>query len=185
MDSSNNVKLITLEDSPSLIFHGKKDYILSRQDSFNKIKSFGIDVIADDFTEIFHMSAEEYLEMRQSVGWRLFPLEQAAEGLKNTAYICCIRENKVPIAMGRVIWDHGYVVYIADVIVRPEYQGQGLGREVMTCIMDEIRGYLKPGYRIMISLMAAKGKEEFYKKFDFIGRPNEMTGDGMFQWIEG
>jgi hypothetical protein len=50
--------------------------------------------------------------------------------------------------------------------------------------MNEIRGYLKPGYRIMISLMAAKGKEEFYKKFDFIGRPNEMTGEGMFQWIE-
>jgi GNAT superfamily N-acetyltransferase len=86
--------------------------------------------------------------------------------------------------MGRVIWDRGYVVYIADVIVRPEYQGQGLGREVMTSIMNEIRGYLKPGYRIMISLMAAKGKEEFYKKFDFIGRPNEMTGEGMFQWIE-
>ena len=132
-----------------------------------------------------NITAEEYLEMRQSVGWSVFPLEQAAEGLKNTAYICCIRENKVPVAMGRVIWDHGYVVYIADVIVRPEYQGQGLGRKVMTCMMDEIRGYLKPGYRIMISLMAAKGKEEFYKKFDFIGRPNEMTGDGMFQWIEG
>jgi GNAT superfamily N-acetyltransferase len=131
------------------------------------------------------ITAEEYLEMRQSVGWKIFPLEQASEGLKNTSYICCIRKDNTPIAMGRVIWDHGYVVYIADVIVRPEYQGQGLGREVMNSIMKEIRSYLKPGYRIMISLMAAKGKEEFYKKFDFIGRPNEWTGDGMFQWIEG
>lgn len=131
------------------------------------------------------ITAEEYLELRQSVGWKSFPLEQATEGLKNSAYICCIRKDYAPIAMGRVIWDHGYVVYIADVIVRPEYQKQGFGREVMNCIMNEIRGYLKPGYKIMISLMAAKGKEGFYKKFDFIGRPNEVTGDGMFQWIEG
>ena len=90
------------------------------------------------------ITAEEYLEMRQSVGWRLFPLEQAAEGLKNSAYICCIRNDNTPIAMGRVIWDRGYVVYIADVIVVPEYQGQGLGRVVMEMLMTMIKADLKP-----------------------------------------
>ena len=57
------VKLITLEDSPSLIFCGKKEYILSRQDSFNKIKSLGIEIFADDFAEIANMPAEEYLRI--------------------------------------------------------------------------------------------------------------------------
>ena len=44
---------------------------------------------------------------------------------------------------------------------------------------------MKSGYRIMVSLKAAKGKESFYKKFGFIERPNEDFGPGMHQWIEG
>ena len=111
--------------------------------------------------------------------------EEASEGLKNTAYLCCIREKGKPIALGRAIADHGYVVFIADIIVRPEYQGQGLGRKVVENLLARIKATLKPGYKIMINLLAAKGKEEFYKKFDFIDRPNDAFGCGMHQWIEG
>ena len=133
----------------------------------------------------YSISPEEYLDMRRAVGWKGFPEEQAAEGLKHSAYICCIRKDGSPVAVGRVIWDHGYVVYIADVIVRPEYQGQGLGREIMDRIMEQINSYLKPGYRIMICLMAAKGKEEFYRKFGFADRPSENFGCGMHLWVQG
>ena len=41
------------------------------------------------------------------------------------------------------------------------------------------------GWRIMINLQAAKGKEGFYKKFGFIERTNENFGPGMHLWIEG
>lgn len=129
------------------------------------------------------ISPEEYMEMRKIVGWHDFPVEQAAEGLKNS-YKWCIRENDRPIGLARVVWDHGYVVYIADVIVLPEYQGQGLGRELMETIMGFLRSQLKPGYRFMVSLMSAKGKNEFYKKFGFVDRPSEKFGPGMHQWLE-
>jgi hypothetical protein len=36
----------------------------------------------------------------------------------------------------------------------------------------------------MICLLAAKGKEEFYKKFGFEERPNEKSGSGMSQWVK-
>ena len=87
------------------------------------------------------------------------------------------------IALARVLTDYGYVVYIADVIVRPDFQGQGLGRALMENVMDYIKSQMKPGYKKMVSLMAAQGKEEFYKKFGFVARPNEMYGPGMCQWI--
>ena len=77
------------------------------------------------------------------------------------------------------------MVYIADVIVVPEYQGQGLGRVVIEMLMTRIKADLKPGYRVMISLLAAKGKEAFYNKFGFVDRPNENFGCGMHQWLEG
>ena len=139
----------------------------------------------EEFEITDYITPEEYMAMRLCVGWAEFPMEEAAEGLKNTAFLCCIREDGKPIALGRAVGDHGYVVYIADIIVRPEYQGQGLGRKVMESLMSAIKGSLKPGYKMMISLLAAKGKEGFYKKFDFVDRPNEAFGCGMHQWIEG
>ena len=130
-----------------------------------------------------YITPEEYMEMRRLVEWSEFPMEQAEEGIKHSAYLCVFRKEGKVIALARVITDFGYVVYIADVIVRPDYQGQGLGRQLMNNIMDYIKGQLKPGYKKMVSLMAAQGKEEFYKKFGFVTRPNDMYGCGMCQWI--
>ena len=136
----------------------------------------------DSFTFSNTITPEEYMVMRQAVGWREFPLEEAKAGLSNS-YIWCIRDEGNPVALGRAIWDQGYVVYIADVIVLPEYQGQGLGREIMENIMVFFKSRLKPGYRMMISLVSAKGKDEFYEKFGFTNRPNDDLGPGMSQWI--
>ena len=138
----------------------------------------------NDYSITKTITPAEYMEMRKAVGWGLFPLEEAQAGLSNSL-IWCIRDNGTgsPVGLGRVIWDHGYVMYIADIIVIPEYQGKGLGRVLMEQVMDFIHEQLKPGYRFMVSLSSAKGKEEFYKKFGFVVRPNEEVGPGMHQWF--
>lgn len=131
------------------------------------------------------ITPEEYMKLREAVGWGLFPLEEAEAGLSNS-YIWCLRDNEAsgrPIGIGRVIWDHGYVMYIADIIVIPEYQGNGLGRVIMEKVMDFTHEQLKPGYKFMVSLCSAKGKDEFYKKFGFVSRPNDDFGPGMHQWF--
>lgn len=131
------------------------------------------------------VTPEEYMKLREAVGWGLFPLEEAEAGLSNS-YIWCLRDNEAsgrPIGIGRVIWDHGYVMYIADIIVIPEYQEKGLGRVIMEQVMDFIHEQLKPGYKFMVSLCSAKGKDEFYKKFGFVVRPNDDVGPGMHQWF--
>ena len=71
------------------------------------------------------MSAEEYLGLRKAVGWSIFPVEEAQAGLDNS-YVVCIRDEDRAVAMGRIIWDHGYSVLIADIIVAPNYQGCGM-----------------------------------------------------------
>ena len=56
-------KLITFKDSPSMFFNGHAEYIYTRKDSVNKIKSLGVEeVIELDFAEIAGMTAEEYLK---------------------------------------------------------------------------------------------------------------------------
>ena len=130
------------------------------------------------------ITPEEYMSLRKAVGWGEFPLEEAQSGLVHS-FKWCLREEETgrPIGLARIVWDYGYVIYIADVIVIPEYQGQGLGRVLMEQIMNFIHEQLRPGYRFMITLVSAKGKESFYEKFGFVSRPNEDVGCGMHQWV--
>ena len=129
------------------------------------------------------ITAEEYMELRDRVGWMQFPLEEAKICVEKAYMVLCARDGDKAIGVVRLLWDGGYIAFLSDVIVIPEYQGQGLGRVLMESIMAFIHEQLKPGYRFMVSLLAAKGKEEFYQKFGFETRPNETVGAGMHQWL--
>ncbi len=130
------------------------------------------------------LGVKDYNMLRTAVNWGALDEEQAAEGIRNSAFLISCQDGEQTVACIRVIWDGGYVVYIADVIVLPEYQRRGIGTEMMTRAMEYIRSCMKPGWRIMVNLLAAKGKEEFYKRFDFVERPNDVLGAGMCQWIK-
>ena len=95
-----------------------------------------------DITITNTISPEEYLGLRQAVGWSVFPREQAKSGLQNS-HVICFRDKEKAIALGRVIWDHGYSILISDVIVAPEYQGKGLGRRKQTGLLQKVWIYRK------------------------------------------
>ncbi|MCR5528567.1 MAG: GNAT family N-acetyltransferase [Saccharofermentans sp.] len=129
------------------------------------------------------ITPEEYISMREAVCWSSIPVEEARAGLSDS-YVYCIREVGRPVALGRLVRDNGYVVYIADVIVLPEYQGKGYGTKIMNKLLSVIRESIIPEGKVMISLLAAQGKEGFYEKFGFDKRPNEHYGCGMHKWIK-
>ena len=86
-------------------------------------------------------------------------------------------------AHGDVIMVGGYVAFLSDVIVDPDYQGQGIGRTLVEAVIKRIKDDIKPGYKVKLNLNSAKGKEPFYEKFGFKIRPNEDAGAGMDQWL--
>lgn len=129
------------------------------------------------------ISVEDYNRLRKSVGWSEIPPRQAQTGLNNTAFQVAAVDGGIPVGMARVIQDGGYVALISDVVVHPEYQGYGIGKAMLNRIMEHIHSGMEPGDRIMVNLLAAKGKETFYKKCGFAERPNEEQGAGMSQWI--
>ena len=130
------------------------------------------------------LTPEESNLLRVSVGWNKIENSLAAKGLENTAFIVCARHAGKAVGMARVITDYGYVVYIADMIVLPDYQGHGIGGEIMSRIMDYINENTAQGHCKYIGLHASKGKEEFYEKYGFIKRPADNLGCGMTQWID-
>ena len=122
-------------------------------------------------------SPDEYNQLRASVGWGVYDRGVADTALPRSLYcVCALVEGSV-VGMARVIGDGGLVYYIQDVIVRPEYQGQGIGTRLMERIMAYIRSH--GHHNSVIGLMAAAGKEPFYERYGFTRRPNDRLGSGM------
>lgn len=130
-----------------------------------------------------YITSEEYMELRRRVGWCEFPLEEAQAGIDNSYMINCARDEEKAIGVVRLLWDGGYIAFLSDVIVDPDYQGQGIGKKLVESVIKRVKADMKPGYKVKMCLMAAKGKEPFYEKFGFSERPNENLGAGMDQWF--
>ncbi|MDF2802986.1 MAG: GCN5-related N-acetyltransferase [Anaerocolumna sp.] len=130
------------------------------------------------------INVKEYNSLRGSVNWTCLNEEQAQIGIDNTYYLVCARYDQEAVGMARVISDGGYVVYIADVVVNPAYQGMSIGRLMMEDIMTFIKNNLVVNGPVMVNLMAAKEKEGFYENFGFLARPGEGTGAGMTLWVK-
>jgi GNAT superfamily N-acetyltransferase len=129
------------------------------------------------------LNIQDYNTLRKAVGWQPINDAQAERGIKNSFYIVTAKKNEITVGMARVVSDGGYVAIIVDVIVMPEYQGLGIGKAIMQNVMDFLHCSIQDGERLHINLMAAHGKEEFYKKFGFDTRPNENVGAGMTQFF--
>ncbi len=126
----------------------------------------------------------EYSELRESVGWNLFSEEQTKQALKRSFYSVLIKAHEKPIAMGRVVGD-GIYFTIVDVIVRPEFQGKGLGSQIMDMLLKEIEASLPRGSRASIQLISEIGKEAFYLKQGFKLVPHEFCGSALRKVIYG
>ena len=58
-----------------------------------------------------------------------------------------------------------FAYYIQDVIVKPDYQRQGVGTQLMNKVMEYIHTHANNNS--VIGLMAAKDKEPFYTRYGF------------------
>ena len=127
---------------------------------------------------------QDFLRFRTIVGWTPIAMEQIENGLRNSAKMICLKDGDEVVAMARLVWDGGYQAQLCDVMVLPAYQRQGLGRLMVTTLVDWLREQMKPGWSIKLNLSAAEGKEPFYEKLGFRRRPCDGAGSGMDQWLK-
>lgn len=124
-------------------------------------------------------TADEFNQLMEAVGWGRREKAVVEEALKHTLYSVCAYDEDKLIGYGRIIGDKTIFLHIHDVMVRPEYQGIGIGTGIMNKILDKVKEYREVNSDMRVYLGASKGKEGFYEKFGFVSRPNESLGAGM------
>jgi len=98
--------------------------------------------------------------------YKIAPLgDKKAENLKtvftNSRYRCFVYDNTKIIGVGRALADGLDASYICDVAIHPEYQGQGIGKAIISKLVESSKNHNK------IILYANIGKEPFYAKLGF------------------
>ena len=124
------------------------------------------------------ITQEEYIEFRATTSWPTVKPERVAALLKNTAFLVRAKIDGKTAGIARALFDYGYTIYISDVIVKPEYQGNGIGRRLVEYLISKAKESVGPDDFLKFILVAAKGKSGFYEKLGFTKR-DEDNGWGM------
>jgi GNAT superfamily N-acetyltransferase len=118
-------------------------------------------------------SPDDFLRLFRAVGWTTNAGgDRLIRAIESSWHAVCAFEGDRLVAMGRTISDGAIHALIVDVIVDPDYQGLGLGREVMRRLISRCD---EAGIE-MTQLFAARGKAPFYERLGFTARAAEAPG---------
>ena len=118
---------------------------------------------------------DEYFSLFTTTGWnnnyKVSPDDLERANRNSWLIVSAYDENRL-VGFGRVMTDFVMHAMIFDLIVLPDYQGQGIGTTILTrlvdrCLAQEIRD---------IQLFCAKGKRVFYEKNGFEARKDDSPG---------
>lgn len=122
-----------------------------------------------------------FTQLRAQCGWGEISPETAEKALEKSVFDLTCFDGDNLVGMGRVVGDGVLYFYLQDIIVKPTYQGQQIGRKIVARLTEEALSRAQVG--ATIGLMSAKGKEDFYGHFGFQKRPSAQLGAGMTRFV--
>ena len=106
---------------------------------------------------------KQLVNLFNSVGWKTaeYP-NRLYTAIKNSEYVMSVWDDDELIGLISAISDGAINVFITYLLVKPEYQKQGVGKIMMNDFCKHFRGY---GRRILSTEL---DKEKYYNKFGFV-----------------
>jgi ribosomal protein S18 acetylase RimI-like enzyme len=114
-----------------------------------------------------------YYNLFKTTGWQT--TAEAADlmlALHNSWLTLSVYDQEYLVGFGRVVSDGVMYAMVYDLIVRPEYQGKGIGKAILEKLINRCK---MQGIQ-QVQLFCAKGKIHFYERFGFQIRPEDAPG---------
>jgi ribosomal protein S18 acetylase RimI-like enzyme len=117
---------------------------------------------------------DEYRSLCAAVGWeKAINFDAAPASLSSSLFHALAVQNGVVIGMGRIVGDGAIYFYVQDVAVHPAHQGRGVGRMIMTRLIEYLKVHAPD--KAFVGLFAAEGSHALYRSFGF-ERYDQLTG---------
>lgn len=122
----------------------------------------------------------EYLQLRKAAGMTPHDEAAAKAGLPNTLIGVLIEHDGEIVGMGRVVGDGGLFYQVVDIAVRPDHQGRGLGKAVISALMERL--VAAASARAYVSLIADGDARHLYARYGF--ETVAPASIGMARWLD-
>jgi aralkylamine N-acetyltransferase len=113
---------------------------------------FSDTLVGIDWEKLADVSHRAPLGERESAALR--------EAFANSSICCFVFDSGELVGAGRALSDGVWHTLVVDVVLLPEYQGQGLGKAIMKFLADRSQSP-------KLMLYSAPGKEGFYAKIGY------------------
>ena len=90
-------------------------------------------------SEYENYNHDEIIALYESVGWINYTEhpEKLQKGYKNSLCILAAYSDKKLVGILRAVGDAATILFIQDIIVLPEYQRMGIGKNLIQCVMEK------------------------------------------------
>lgn len=116
-------------------------------------------------------NTDELVELYRSGGWwnMGYDKTQIPHIVEGSSFVVIAKDsNDTAVGFGRFIGDGISDGYLQDIVVFPEFRGQGIGSRIVSALRSLALSF---GYK-WIGLVSAPGKETFYRRTGFTEMKN-------------
>lgn len=123
-----------------------------------------------------NLPQDALVELYTTVGWTAYTaLERRADlarAIENSSYVITAWHDELLVGLARCLSDDVAIVYIQDVLVRPQYQRQGLGTHLIEACLARYQHV-----RMCVLLTDTDpGTARFYERLGFSSTCQPTTG---------
>ena len=86
-----------------------------------------------DIEAVERVDQDDLLDLYESVGWSAYTgdPEGLVRAIEGSTYVVTARHEGALIGLARVLSDDVSILYLQDILVRPEWQRRGVGRALL------------------------------------------------------
>ena len=84
---------------------------------------------------------DDLLDLYESVGWSAYTSDPdgLARAIEGSTYVVTARHEGTLIGLARVLSDDVSILYLQDILVRPDWQRHGVGKALLLHCLDRYR----------------------------------------------
>lgn len=127
------------------------------------------------------IKVSDFIKIRKAVGWNKIDDNQIKEALNNSMINMSVYRNDKCLAIGRIVGDNVLKGMLTDVMVLPDYQGIGIGKLIVTALIEELNNMINENECFQLEASPTASNRVFYIKCGMKYKPENQ--DGVYLWI--
>lgn len=129
----------------------------------------------------YNINPDDFINIRENLNWKKLPYDLIQKAIEGSMINVSIFDNNKCIGVGRIVGDKVLKGMLTDIMVIKEYQNKGVGKLIVTTLINELNMTIKEGNSFQLEASPTANNREFYIKCGLKYKPENQ--DGVYLWI--